>query len=329
MICFVKEGIMIKCLGCGAILQSDDKTKDGYTRNLDNKFCERCFQIKHYNKYSFVNLDSDKYLDNIKKIEKTNDLVLLVTDFLNLDNIKKIKIKNPIILVITKRDIMPKGMYEERMLNNIKGNFIYKIFVSSKNNYNLDLLLEKIKQFKKSKNVYVIGFTNAGKSSLINKFLKNYGGKEEEITTSILPSTTLDLNYIDINENLTLVDTPGLIAEGSFYNLVSGDELRRIIPRKEIKPIIYQVKSAQTIVLDKYASLFLDDNNITIYMSNDLSISRFYKDKINESFEYFEVDILENSDLVIEGLGFVKFKKNGKVKLGLPKGVLYSLRKSI
>ena len=78
-------------------------------------------------------------------------------------------------------------------------------------------------------------------------------------------------------DDLVLIDTPGLIDEGSIYNLVSGDELRRIIPRTEIRPIIYQVKSLQTIVIDKYASLYLDDNNITIYMSNDLKINRFYK----------------------------------------------------
>lgn len=319
---------MTKCLGCGAILQDKDSFKEGYTRDLDNKFCERCFQIKHYNKYSFVNLDSKKYLANIEKIEKTDDLVLLVTDFLNLDNIKKIKVKNPTILVITKRDIMPKGMYEEKILANIKGSFVYKIFVSAKNNYNLDLLLRKIEEFKKSKNVYVIGFTNAGKSTLINKFLKNYGGMEEELTTSILPSTTIDFNYININNDLVLVDTPGLIDEGSIYNLVSGEELRKIIPRKEIRPIIYQIKSLQTIVLDKYASLYLDDNNITIYMSNDLVISRFYKEKVIDNFNFYDINVLANHDLVIEGLGFIKFKKSGKVKLGLLKGVSYFMRKS-
>ena len=319
---------MTKCLGCGAILQDKDSFKEGYTRDLDNKFCERCFQIKHYNKYSFVNLDSKKYLANIEKIEKTDDLVLLVTDFLNLDNIKKIKVKNPTILVITKRDIMPKGMYEEKILANIKGSFVYKIFVSAKNNYNLDLLLRKIEEFKKSKNVYVIGFTNAGKSTLINKFLKNYGGMEEELTTSILPSTTIDFNYININNDLVLVDTPGLIDEGSIYNLVGGEELRKIIPRKEIRPIIYQIKSLQTIVLDKYASLYLDDNNITIYMSNDLVISRFYKEKVIDNFNFYDINVLANHDLVIEGLGFIKFKKGGKVKLGLLKGVSYFMRKS-
>lgn len=319
---------MTKCLGCGAILQDKDSFKEGYTRYLDNKFCERCFQIKHYNKYSFVNLDSKKYLANIEKIEKTGDLVLLVTDFLNLDNIKKIKVKNPTILVITKRDIMPKGMYEEKILANIKGSFVYKIFVSAKNNYNLDLLLRKIEEFKKSKNVYVIGFTNAGKSTLINKFLKNYGGMNEELTTSILPSTTIDFNYINISDDLVLVDTPGLIDEGSIYNLVGGEELRKIIPRKEIRPIIYQIKSLQTIVLDKYASLFLDDNNITIYMSNDLVISRFYKEKVIDNFNFYDINVLANHDLVIEGLGFIKFKKGGKVKLGLLKGVSYFMRKS-
>ena len=329
MIYFVKEGIMTKCLGCGALMQCEDKNKEGYTRSLDNKFCERCFQIKHYNKYSFIDADGKRFLENVKEIEKTGDLVLLVTDFLNLDNISKFKIKNPVILVITKRDIMPKSFYEERFLNSIKCdlNVVGKILVSAKNNYNLDALLEMINKYKRSKNVYVAGFTNAGKSSLINKFLKNYGNKAEEITTSILPSTTIDLNYISIMDDLVLIDTPGLIDEGSIYNLVSGDELGRIIPRREIRPIIYQIKSLQTVVIDKYASLYLDDNNITIYMSNDLQINRFYKERVIYNFKYYDIDVLEGSDLVIKGLGFIRFKKSGKVRLGLPRGVLYTFRK--
>ena len=50
-----------------------------------------------------------------------------------------------------------------------------------------------IMKYKKSNNVYVIGYTNAGKSTLVNKFLKNYGSYNGEITVSNLPSTTLDL----------------------------------------------------------------------------------------------------------------------------------------
>ena len=39
---------MIKCAGCGVNLQSDFPDKEGYTKDLNNKYCERCFNIIHY-----------------------------------------------------------------------------------------------------------------------------------------------------------------------------------------------------------------------------------------------------------------------------------------
>ena len=55
---------------------------------------------------------------------------------------------------------------------------------------------------KKSNYVYVIGSTSTGKSTLINKFIYNYGSRDNKITTSPNPSTTLDLIESKINDNL-------------------------------------------------------------------------------------------------------------------------------
>ena len=53
---------MTKCIGCGAILQDVYPEKEGYTKDLNNKFCERCFNIKHYNKYVKVENGVTKYV---------------------------------------------------------------------------------------------------------------------------------------------------------------------------------------------------------------------------------------------------------------------------
>ena len=60
---------------------------------------------------------------------------------------------------------------------------------------------EKIYKNKTSDNVFICGNTNAGKSTLINKFIKSYSNNDFEITTSILPSTTININEIKIDEN--------------------------------------------------------------------------------------------------------------------------------
>ena len=324
---------MSKCIGCGAILQNEDPLKEGYVKDLSKNLCERCFKIRHYNEYKYIDKDNDYYLDIIKKIEKTNDLVVLVTDFLNTSALEELTINNPVILVLSKRDLIQRHLDEERLLNNIKTklNIVYKVVFCSKNNYNLDLLYDMINKYKKSKNVYVVGFTNAGKSTLINQIIKNYSDSDNKITTSVLPSTTLDLIDVKINENLTIIDTPGLLDSGSIILNVEGKYLNKILPKKELKPSVIQVKKDQIITVD---NLFRIDvkkgTNLIFYISNDLKVERFYKDtsKLKE-LEGYKLYLKDNSDLVIKGLGFIKFTNNSDITLYLDKRVKYIVRDSI
>lgn len=317
---------MTKCIGCGAILQDRFPEKEGYTRNLSNKLCERCFNIKHYNKYLKV-LNKD-YSEIIKDIDKHGDLILLVTDFLNLYNLDKLKLKSPVILVLTKTDLLPRSINKDHLLSNIKFNVLAKVMVSSKNNYNFDLLYDLIMKYKKSNNVYVIGYTNAGKSSLVNKFLKNYGDNDGEITVSNLPSTTLDLIENKVNDELTLIDTPGLLDDGSMVLLDSALVLKKITPRKEIRPISYQIKGFQSLWVENFMRIDMENTNVICYMSNDLDFRRVYNKK-NCDLSRYDIDVKKNQDLVIKGLGFITFKKSCHITLWLLDGISYLIRDSI
>ncbi len=323
---------MNRCFGCGVILQNENPSLEGYTKDLNNKYCERCFKINHYNEYIFSNKSNLEYLQKIEEIGKTKDLVIITVDFLNMFDIDSLNLSNPILLVITKKDLIPRSVNEVKLLNKIKSNLNIKdkLFVSSKNNYNLDLLMDKIYKHKTSSNVYVIGLTNSGKSTLINKILKNYSDNESDITTSNLPSTTLDFLEKRVDKDLILIDTPGLLDDGSIVLNSSKEELKKIIPKKEINPIIYQIKNKQSIFVDKFLRLDLDTNNIVMYMSNDLDIYRVYKetDKLS-NLTIYDIKIGDNSDLVIKGLGFIKFKKECEARLYLKEGVKYYIRNSI
>lgn len=288
---------MNKCVGCGDLTEST--------------LCERCFRIKNYNDYKVVNTDDIKFVDILKNINMTNDLVLLVVDLFNLEDLSIIKdyIKNDILLVLTKYDLL-KDTYSENLLNYDYGiNCVDKVIISSNKNYQFDLLYEKINKYKKSNNVYVVGFTNAGKSTMINKLIYNYSSNSSNITTSPLPNTTLNTIEVKLDDNLTLIDTPGLLDKSDIVYYLSGQELKYVIPRKKINPITYQIKGHQTIIIDKYARIEASNVDLTIYCSNELNVKRYYNDNnILKKYKKRTININKN-ELVIKGLCFIKVNK--------------------
>lgn len=328
-----------KCNGCGAILQTEFPEEIGYVRkeNLEkSELCERCFRIRHYGDYKVVAKTNEDYLKIIEEINKTKDLVVLVVDVFSINNsLEKLStlLTNPILLVLSKRDILPKGIYEQKILDYMDKfslNIVDKIFISSKKSYQFDELFSMIHQYKTSNKVYVVGYTNAGKSTMINKLLYHYSDSKTEITTSILPSTTLDTLEIALDEGLILVDTPGLLEEGNLMNTVSGKELKRIVPAKEIKPITYQIKNKQYLVIDKYAYIeCLDATNVTLFFAGTLQIERIFQPRDTSSYQKHTLFVKAKQDIMILGLGFIKVSKTCHINIYTLKGVNVFIRDSL
>lgn len=328
-----------KCLGCGVLLQDENVLQDGYTTSLDNDICQRCFRMKNYGEYKKVVKSNEEYLDILREVGKTKDLVLYITNLLDLEkDIEKIRdyIPNKMILVLNKKDVLPKSVKEEKLikyLNDTDANFEEIIVVSVEKNYNIDYLLKRIKFYQTSKNVYVVGHTNAGKSTLINKLIKNYSDNTQELTISPMPSTTLDTVSIEINEYLTLIDTPGLVDSGAITNYVEGKMAKKISPKKEIKPKTYQIKKGQSIIVEDFLQIDYiegERNSFTVFMSNDLRIKRLLNTKpILTDLSKNTYDVKYNEDLVIKGLGFIKMVNKCKIDVYINKDIEVFLRKSL
>lgn len=331
-----------KCKGCGILLQDENVLLEGYTTSLENDLCQRCFRMKNYGEYQFVTKSNQEYLDILEGVGKTKDLVLYITDLLNLEqNFKEIRkiLPNKMILVLNKKDALPKSVKEEKLikyLSSMEGvNFEEIIVISANKNYNIDYLLKRVKFYQTSKNVYVVGHTNAGKSSLINKLITNYSENNQELTMSPLPSTTLNTITIKIDDHLTIIDTPGLIEVGSILNYVDEAMVKKISPKKEIKPRTYQMRKNQSLIIEDLVRIDYidgDRNSFTLYISNDLKVKRLLnfihnddlkdKNKITYNMKYDE-------DLVISGLGFIKMVNKGVIDLYIDKEVESFTRKNL
>lgn len=325
---------MTKCSGCGVELQYDNPSKNGYAK-INSNLCNRCFRIKNYNEYLNVDIDSTKFIDILKQINETNSLVVLVVDLINIPNNLSLitkYLKNKLLFVFTKRDLLPLSVNDEKILNYIESfniNYCDKEIVSSKNNYNLDSLYEKINKNKTNNDVYFIGFTNAGKSSLINKIIYNYTDIDFNITTSILPSTTLNTIRIKTND-FNIIDTPGIVDEGNIIDKIDSDKIKKIISKKEIKPITYQLKSNQYLLIDDFVLIKSNsDCNLTIYMSNNLEINRYYKKVTLKNSVTSNYIIQKDNDIVIQGLGFIKIANESNLDISIIKNVNLFIRKSL
>jgi len=183
--------------------------------------------------------------------------------------------------------------------------------------------MNKIKKYNQDR-VYVIGNTNSGKSTLLNKLIKNYSDKEDNITTSMYPSTTLDTIEVDI-DNIKFIDTPGLIDNGSIINYIDYKMLKNITPKKEIKPRTYQIKGSGSLVIDNLVRIDYDTkvvNSMTIYIANSVNIDRVGDKNPRLLDEHKHIfSLKDNKDIVIKDLCFIKFVKEIDVTIYAKKDI--------
>ncbi len=308
---------MTKCLGCGIKLQTSDKNKVGYTPKENATMCERCFRLKNYNEFKEIDL---KNINNkiITKINKEANLTLFLIDFLNI-NEETIntyhEITSPKVLVVSKKDVIPSSIKEATITSFLKR--IYHIkediyYISSKKNYNLTKIIDLIKNTKDLK-AYTVGYTNSGKSTLINAISSKIG-KESQITTSSIPNTTLDFIIINLDE-IKIIDSPGFTLNNNIYDKKEYELIKKINPKSFLKPVTIQTKDNTRILIENKICLYPSNkNSFTFYMSNNINIEKIYKEGLTGANKTI-IKIEANSDLIIKGLGFINIKKECQLQI--------------
>ena len=101
------------CLGCGVLLQDENITQEGYVTSLENNICQRCFRMKNYGEYQVVAKSNEEYIEILKSVGKTKDLVLHIVDLVNLDkdihNIREYLPNKMILVLIDTPGLVDRG----------------------------------------------------------------------------------------------------------------------------------------------------------------------------------------------------------------------------
>ena len=186
--------------------------------------CQRCFHLKHYNKALSVSVPDDDYLKHLSHLKEKTALILLMVDALDFpgslfpDLCDLLSPTSPVIIVANKKDLLPKGtanlmkrfeghLTQVAKATSLKGCFLKEVrFVSARTGEGVEGLSNEIVRFWGNRgDVYLLGCTNVGKSTLFNRLLHTLCGCQPGVlnasgstssplpTISMLPGTTLGL----------------------------------------------------------------------------------------------------------------------------------------
>lgn len=328
------------CFGCGEVLQTIDEKQKGYVLERiliseQTPLCQRCFKLKHYNQ----NIDiDDKFEFNLDYQINQGSLVVYLIDILNLQSgLKKIDSlnikKNKLIILVNFSDCF--DFFEENILlflqNQYKKYHFYvedTIFISGKNNLNIDKAIEAIEKNRHNSDIYIVGATSVGKSTFINSLLKTFNLDEKHLlTVSPYLNTTLKNIPIPIDEKSFLYDTPGFTSDGDIKNYLSPQLIKTITPKNKIRPKVYQLKGNQSLIISNIVVIsFAKPCNVTCYISNDISIVRVKTEVLESSFrqmiKHRQLGIMQEEIHNLEQLKSTKLKaiknmKNHLTILGL------------
>lgn len=297
--------IKLTCFGCGCELQNFNPSLTGYTPKPINKngavLCQRCYRLQHYGETRDEVVALPNYKEIFSKSMKKNNLIVYVVDLFAFESSVVHEIhpfikENPLIVVANKRDVLPKSVSDDKLkefvFNRLKEEGINPkevLIASAYKNYNIDEIIECLEKNRSGKDVYIIGASSVGKSSLINALLKVYKNETKNlISTSPYPGTTVSTITVPLDSKTKLCDTPGIVVSSSIFAAVDQKAMKYIIPRNEIKPRTFQIGAKQSLLIGglcRFDFISGKKTGFTVYCSNDVQIERTKLDKANKTFE--------------------------------------------
>lgn len=364
----------IFCIGCGAPIQTKYKDKLGYTpqsalekgMEIGELYCQRCFRLRHYNEITDVQLTDDDFLRLLHEVGDSNALVVNVVDIFDFNGsvipgLPRFVAGNDVLLVGNKKDILPKSVKTSKVTQWLTERAheeglrpVDVVLTSAQNKQAIKELIEKIEQYRKGRDVYVVGVTNVGKSTLINAIIQEITGDKDIITTSRFPGTTLDKIEIPLVDGSHVYDTPGIIHRHQMAHYLSAKNLKYVSPKKEIKPKTYQLNPEQTLFLGglgRFDFVSGDKQGFTAYFDNELKLHRtrlagageFYEKHVGSlltppskkevsdfpQLVKHELKIKAKTDVVFSGLGWIRVTGPAKIAAWAPEGVAVVIRKAI
>ena len=362
---------VIRCHNCGAILQSDHKNQPGFISKaiVENgvpkiPYCNQCYEKMLALNTSNLEHETDK--DIIKILNDavaTDSLIVWMVDLfafngtLNPDVVKKVKKLN-VVVIGSKRDLFSSGVTDSMLIRYLDERFsevginpVSIRLIGSEDKIDIKDVLKDLKEQRKYRDIYLIGEVNSGKTTLINKFLKNYENKTKwQIKTELYPGTNSDVLEIPLSNSSFLYELPDLSNSTSVVSKVEKDVQKIIIPKKEIVMTRRFIGEGSAIIVGNLACLYIlkgKHTSVRTFMSERTEIKTVSVDKVDDvmrdnykkkfcrpvserflsfrDYDMFEYELEDDDlrhDISVEGLCWFSTRGKGQtLRVLLPKGV--------
>ncbi|XP_069166697.1 nitric oxide-associated protein 1-like isoform X1 [Procambarus clarkii] len=218
----------VPCGGCGAHLHCQAPAFPGFVPKEDfeglnrgelrSVLCQRCYFLRYHKMALNVRVSPSVYPKILEPIKNVKALILVVVDLLDVpcsiwpNFIDIIGTRRPVVVVGNKVDLLPAdGKNHLRRIEDSlaaaidktdlgRANIRHTVLVSAQTGFGIEDLITKIHNTWDTKgDIYILGCTNSGKSTLFNTLLGSDLCKTsassliQRATTSCWPGTTLNM----------------------------------------------------------------------------------------------------------------------------------------
>ena len=373
-----KQSRVLRCYHCGAILQCENEDEKGYiipeslhrATPIQIIYCDRCFEtMKAFNNSELEQKVDQEVLKILDDAFATDAMIIWVVDLfsfngtLNSEIANKVKKLN-VVVVGNKRDLFPMNLKDDSLVEYLIDRFnAYGIkpksvrLLGAANKIDSKELIDAMNTARKGHDVYMIGNSTSGKTSIINRAMKGFENKtSRQIKTITYPGTSVNVLEIPLSRSSFFYELPGISQTTSATGKLEKDVVRQIVPKKAVKVITRTMSAGDALMVGSLAAFEVIKGKTTNYRFysaegvetrkvqskklddyiNENNIRRFARPVSERLVSFLDYDMFEYAmendkkwhDIAIEGLGWLSFIAQGQmIRIRLPKGV--ALKESI
>ncbi len=367
-----KQSRVLRCYHCGAILQCENEDEKGYiipeslhrATPIQIIYCDRCFEtMKAFNNSELEQKVDQEVLKILDDAFATDAMIIWVVDLfsfngtLNSEIANKVKKLN-VVVVGNKRDLFPMSVKDDSLVAYLTDRFnAYGIkpksvrLLGATNKIDSKELIDSMNAARKGHDVYMIGNSTSGKTSIINRAMKGFENKtSRQIKTITYPGTSVNVLEIPLSRSSFFYELPGISQTTSATGKLEKDVVKQLVPKKAIKMTQRTMTAGDALMVGSLAAFEVIKGKTTNYRFyaaegvetrkvqskklddyiNENNIRRFARPVSERLVSFLDYDMFEYAmendkkwhDIAIEGLGWLSFIAQGQmIRIRLPKGV--------